>query len=210
MHKTDDDVYVRSMAQVNVWDLPIRLFHWLLVFGVTIAYASARYRLGTVHALTGYGLCILLSARIIWGFIGSKYARFDSFAFSRGETVEYLRGMLRGNPGSYLGHNPAGALMVFILLVVLALLLLTGLLTLAAIDFDGPLAVFANNIDDATSYEIRHLHALLTNVSIALVVLHVAGVVWGSIQHKENLVKAMLTGKKRMHVIEEFKPGIEK
>jgi cytochrome b len=210
MHKTDNNICAHSISQVKVWDLPIRLFHWMLVLGVAAAYASARFRLGPVHVMIGYGLCVILAARLIWGFVGSKHARFDSFAFSCGETVKYLRTMLSGHPLNYLGHNPAGALMVFTLLAVLALLFFTGLLTLAVIDFDGPLAAIANNVNDATSYEFRHFHALLTNVGIALVALHVVGVLWGSVQHRENLVNAMLTGKKRMQVIEECKSGIKK
>ncbi len=183
-------------ARIKVWDLPIRLFHWSLVAGFITAYLSARYRAENLHVMVGYVLCILLLARVLWGFVGSKFARFDTFIFSPQETLNYLRGMLQGNPRHYFGHNPAGALMVFTLLLLLAMIFMTGLLTLAVIDFEGPLLGIANYFDDAASYALRHIHGLLTNVGLALISLHLIGVAWGSIQHKENLVRAMVTGNK--------------
>ena len=104
--------------------------------------------------------------------------------------------MLKGNPKHYYGHNPAGALMVFTLFGLLALIFVSGLLSLGTIDFDGPLAFLANRVSDEASYVFRDLHHLLPPVALGLVVLHLLGVLVGSIQHKENLVRAMLTGKK--------------
>ncbi len=187
---------VESNEKVKVWDLPIRLFHWLLVAGFITAYVSGEYRYGDVHVLVGYALCVLLAARLVWGFIGGRYARFSSFIFSPAETLAYVRAMRAGNPKHYFGHNPAGALMVFALLALLAMIFVSGLLTLATIDFEGPLLFLANQVSDETSYAIREVHEFLTNVAVALIALHVMGVVAGSIQHKENLVRAMITGKK--------------
>jgi cytochrome b len=187
---------MRSENIIKVWDLPVRFFHWSLVAGFTISYCSAKYHFGDIHVLVGYGLCVLLLARLGLGFFGSQYARFKSFVFSPAETLEYIRTMVRGNPRHYMGHNPAGALMVFALLFLLALVFSTGLLTLSVIDFEGPLLSFANKVDDETSYAINHLHELLTNIGIALVAMHLIGVLVGSIQHKENLVRAMVTGNK--------------
>ena len=178
-----------------VWDFPLRVFHWALVAGFATAYWSAEYHHGEIHALIGYFLCILLSARLVWGFLGSRYSRFDSFIFPHRETAQYLRGMLGGKPRHYFGHNPAGALMVFAMLALLALILFTGLATLSLIDFEGPLPLF-NYADDETSYAIRHLHAFLINIALTLIALHLLGVVAGSIQHGENLVGAMITGRK--------------
>jgi cytochrome b len=104
--------------------------------------------------------------------------------------------MLKGNPGHYLGHNPAGALMVFTLLGVLVAIFVSGLLTQGTIDFEGPLVFLANRVSDDASYAFRHLHEFLTHAALVLVGLHLLGVLVGSIQHKENLVRAMLTGKK--------------
>jgi cytochrome b len=105
--------------------------------------------------------------------------------------------MFKGHPKHYFGHNPAGALMVFALLGLLASIFVTGLVTLSVIDFEGPLLFLANRVSDETSYAFRHLHEFLPIVGLVLVSLHILGVVVGSIQHNENLVRAMLTGKKK-------------
>lgn len=196
MHDITIESVTNGDARIKVWDLPIRLFHWALVGGFIAAYLSAKYHFGDLHVLAGYAVCVLLVARMIWGVVGGKYARFDSFIFTSNETLAYLRAMLRGNPRHYLGHNPAGALMVFTLLVLLALIFVTGMITLAVIDFDGPLLAVATYFNDETSYAFRRLHETLVNVGLVLVILHVAGVIWGSIQHKENLIRAMFTGYK--------------
>jgi cytochrome b len=188
----------KGADMVKVWDLPIRLFHWILVAGFASAYLTAKFHYGDIHALIGYGLCILLVARIFWGFFGSRYARFGSFLFSRGETVAYMRSMFGKHPiKHYFGHNPAGALMVFALLGLLGLIFTTGLITLSLIDFEGPLLVLVHYASDQTSYAIREVHEFLSNAALALVALHFMGVVGGSWQHGENLVRAMITGKKR-------------
>jgi len=181
---------------VKVWDVPVRLFHWSLVLSFAAAYLTAEYRLGFLHIWIGYFLCVLLLTRIVWGFAGNQYARFRTFVFSRAETISYLRAMLQGHPKPYLGHNPAGALMVFALLGTLSLVFMSGLVTLAVIDFEGPVLYLANYVDDETSYMIRHVHEWLVNIVLVLIPLHLLGVLVGSIQHKENLVHAMITGKK--------------
>ncbi|HEY5994354.1 MAG TPA: cytochrome b/b6 domain-containing protein [Gallionellaceae bacterium] len=183
---------------IKVWDLPTRLFHWTLVLGFASAYLTAEYHYGDIHTLIGYGLCILLAARVYMGLFGSRYTRFSSFIFSPGETIAYMRSMFGKHPVKhYLGHNPAGALMVFSLLGVLTAIFTTGLLTLATIDFEGPLLALERHFSDEASYAVRELHEFLSNATLALVVLHLGGVVGGSIQHGENLVRAMITGNKR-------------
>ncbi len=196
MQQANKDGIAVHDAYVKVWDLPIRVFHWVLVAGFAAAYFTAKYRHGDLHALIGYALTILLAARLVWGFFGSRYSRFNSFIFSISETLGYVRSMRNHQARHYLGHNPAGALMVFALLALLALIFSTGLMTLAVIDFEGPLLAFLRHVGDEASYAIRYLHALLTNIALALVGLHVLGVVAGSIQHGENLVRAMVTGRK--------------
>lgn len=181
---------------VKVWDLFIRLFHWMLVAGFATAYISGEFHASEIHVLAGYTLCALVVARIYWGFRGSRHARFRSFFFPPRETLAYVRSMFTGHPRHYLGHNPAGALMVFTLLCMMAALLGTGLATLAAIDFEGPLLFIANSVSDETAYALRSLHDLLSGIALTLVVLHICGAILGSIQHRENLVKAMFTGKK--------------
>lgn len=184
-------------AAVKVWDLFIRCFHWSMVLGCVTAFISGELHAATLHEFVGYALCVLLAARVYWGFKGSEHACFRSFIFPPSEVLAYVRAMFKGHPKHYFGHNPAGALMVFILIGLLALLIASGLLTLGTIDFGGPLTFLANRLSDETSYASRHLHEILANVGFALVLLHVLGVAMGSIQHNENLVRAMLTGKKK-------------
>jgi cytochrome b len=185
-----------KVQSITVWDIPTRLFHWTLVLSFISAYLTAEFHIGFLHTLIGYFLCGLLAARLVWGFAGNRYARFSSFIFSPQETLTYLRAMLRNNPKHYLGHNPAGALMVFALLGLLALIFLTGLLSLGTIDYEGPFVFLANSVDDQISYALHDLHGWLVNCALLLIPLHLLGVVAGSIQHKENLARAMVTGKK--------------
>jgi len=193
------DVALSSEAgTVKVWDLPIRLFHWTLVAGFASAYLTAEFHKNDIHTLIGYGLCVLLVVRVYLGFFGSEYARFKSFIFSPGETLAYMRSMFGRHPiKHYYGHNPAGALMVFALLGLLTLIFAAGLVSLALIDFEGPLLVLVHYVGDETSYAIREIHEVLSNVALALVALHLMGVTGGSIQHGENLVRAMVTGRKK-------------
>ncbi len=180
--------------KVKVWDVPVRVFHWSLVAGFAAAYLSAETHKMTVHEWVGYALLALVAFRLVWGFAGSRYARFRSFIFSSQETLAYVRSLRSGHPVHYYGHNPAGALMVFALLALLLAIFVSGLVTLAVIDFDGPLLFLANSVSDDTAYFFRHLHDLLVNVALVLIPLHLLGVVQGSLQHKENLVRAMVTG----------------
>jgi cytochrome b len=195
----ENDKIEEVTTSVRVWDRFVRVFHWTMALGFAAAFVSGEMRAMTLHVLIGYVLCVLLLARVYWGFKGSQYARFRSFIFPLGETHAYIRGMFRGDIPHYFGHNPAGALMVFATLGMLAAILVTGLLTLATIDYEGPLLFLANRVSDETSYAFRRIHEFLPIVGLVLVVLHLLGVAVGSIQHKENLVRAMLTGKKKMN-----------
>ena len=186
-----------AIAQVRVWDVPVRLFHWLLVTGFALAYLTAEVHLAVIHVWLGYALIALLLFRVVWGFVGTPYARFRSFIFSVPETLAYVRSLRGSQPLHYYGHNPAGALMVFALLAVLAAIFTSGLLALAAIDFDGPLLFLANAVSDDTAYFLRHAHDWLVNVALVLIALHLLGVLQGSIRHQENLVRAMVTGRKK-------------
>ena len=187
-----------NQEQVKVWDLPVRLFHWCLVLGFVLAYLTAEAHILDVHVLIGYGLIGLLVFRVFWGFAGNHYARFKSFLFSPQETLTYVSALRSGHPAHYYGHNPAGALMVFGLLAILLAILASGLVTLGVIDYEGPLAFLANEVTDDTSYFFRHAHDFFVDVALLMIPLHLLGVVAGSLQHKENLVKAMVTGMKKV------------
>ncbi len=198
MQQSNTDLGVNGdTATVKVWDLFVRIFHWTTVLGFATAFITGEAHVGTIHVLVGYVLCVLLAARVYWGFKGSEYARFRSFTFPIREALAYTRTIFQGHPKHFLGHNPAGAVMVFVLMGMLVLLFVSGLLTLGTIDYEGPLSFLANLVSDEAAYAFRHLHGFLPIVGLVLVVLHVLGVVVACIQHNENLVRAMLTGKKK-------------
>lgn len=125
--------------------------------------------------MIGYGLIVLLFFRLLWGFFGSPYARFKSFIFSPRETLDYLKTLRAGSPKHYLGHNPLGALMVFTLLSVLGVLVLSGLISLAGIEFEGPLQSLVVNLTDADVYFVQNLYEFLATTMLFLVFFHVSG-----------------------------------
>jgi cytochrome b len=187
-----------NIEHVKVWDLPVRLFHWFLVLGFVLAYLTAEVHIRDVHVLIGYGLTGLVVFRVFWGFAGNRYAQFKSFLFSPQETLTYVSSLRSGHPAHYYGHNPAGALMVFGLLAVLFAILISGLVTLAVIDYEGPLLFLANRVSDDTSYFFRYAHDFFVDIALLMIPLHLLGVLAGSLQHKENLVRAMVTGSKKV------------
>lgn len=185
----------RSSTTIKVWDPLVRVFHWSLVLLFTIAFASEDGP-EIIHIYAGYGISLLVFFRLLWGFIGTRYARFSSFYYDKSTQKNYLKGLLHRQPKHYTGHNPAGGLMVFILLGALAMQCFLGMVMLAG-GGEGPLAntflaVFGGGITE-------ELHEILGNGLLLLVAVHVAGVLISSLLHKENLVRAMITGKKAEH-----------
>lgn len=169
-------------ATVKVWDPFVRFFHWSLVTLFVIAYATGD-EIEKVHIAAGYAIAGLLALRIVWGFIGPRHARFADFVKSPREALSYLRDTLLFRARRYIGHNPAGGLMVIALIVMLAATSLSGyLMTTNA--YWG-------------SKAMEEIHEALANATVALVALHVLGVLLASFTHRENLVKAMVTGRKR-------------
>lgn len=167
--------------KILVWDLPTRVFHWCLVLGFGGAYLTAegeRWRM--VHVSCGYMVAALLGFRLLWGLIGSRHARFAAFVRGPLAVLRYLRALLRGTPEHYTGHNPAGAL------AIVALLML-GLLVCAS-----GWAIY----QDLAGGWVEELHEASVNVMLAIVGLHVAGVLMASFLYRENLVGAMFTGRK--------------
>jgi cytochrome b len=169
-------------ARVRVWDLPVRVFHWALVASFGAAYVlSESERLRQVHVMFGYTVLGLIAFRLVWGFVGTHYARFASFLFGPGAVLGYLGSVARGRPQHHLGHNPAASWAIYSILALGAATGVTGYLTLNEIGGDG----------------VEELHEALANAWLVVVFVHVAGVILGSLQHRENLTASMVTGYKR-------------
>lgn len=196
---------------IRVWDISIRLFHWSLVVTFAVAYITGEVE-GAVHASVGYIVLALLIYRLVWGLVGTKYARFTSFLFGPKETIDYLKGIMSGRVKRYLGHNPAGSVMIFLLLLSLFAAVWSGL-ELYAQEGKGPLATNVVNIisiagangeeDDREDEDDQNefweeLHEVASHASLILIALHILGVFVSSALHKENLVKSMITGRKHV------------
>ncbi len=169
-------------ARVKVWDSFVRVFHWSLVILFGIAWYSGGIW-DNPHLAAGYAVLALVLARIVWGFIGSRYARFSNFLYRPRTVLRYAMDVLHLRAHRYLGHNPLGGLMVLTLLATLLIICVSGvMMTMDA--FWGVAWVDT-------------LHAAATDVALVLVALHIAGVIFTSAEQRENLIRAMITGVKR-------------
>ena len=170
-----------TTRRILVWDVPTRVFHWLQALSFGAAYLTAfSERMRNYHVALGYILLGLLVFRLLWGFVGTRYARFRSFLFNPKQIADYLLAMFKGKPAHYLGHNPAGSVSVWLLLALGLFIGVTGVLALQ---------------DDASDLVVD-LHGVATNVMLGVIALHLAGVLMSSILYRENLVRAMVTGTK--------------
>ena len=167
--------------EVVVWDAPVRAFHWLMVFSFAGAYLTAeseRWRL--LHVTLGYTMAGLVGFRIVWGLVGTRTARFANFVRGPRAVLHYLKTMLSRQPEHHTGHNPAGAV------AIVAMLALT--LAIAASGW----AIF----NDTGGAWLEELHEFAANTMLAVIGAHIAGVLFASWRSHENLVGAMITGRK--------------
>ena len=165
--------------RILVWDVPTRAFHWLLVLSFCGAYLTAeseRYR--DTHVVLGYTLLGLLAFRLLWGVFGTRYAQFRSFLFKPGEIAAYALSLFKGKPAHYIGHNPLGSVSIWLLLGLGILSGVSGVLLFEDIGGDA----------------VEELHEFASNAMLAVVFIHIAGVVVSSLMHRENLVRSMITG----------------
>jgi len=181
--------------EVSVWDPFVRIFHWSLVLTFTVAYLSGE-ELEVLHNNTGYAVLGLVLLRIIWGFIGTRHARFRDFVYSAAEVKGFLQDTFRRRAQRYLGHNPAGGAMVIVMLLSLVITAVTGIAYLGIEDGAGPLAMLAGSPEWASEM-FEEVHEFFANLTVLLVVVHVIGVIVESRLHHENLVRAMFNGRKR-------------
>jgi len=178
---------------VRVWDIPVRLFHWWLVVAFFIAYFTEDDWM-VVHVWAGYSVLSLVLFRILWGFVGTRYARFSNFICSPRTAFAYLKAVFLMHPKRYLGHNPAGAMMIVLLLASLLITTITGVIAYGADEGAGPLAGIVTSYGDVW----EDVHELCANFTLFLVFLHLLGVAFESFLHRENLVKSMIDGNKRL------------
>jgi len=195
---------------IKVWDILVRLFHWSLVLFFTLAYLTGEGDMESLHAWIGYLIAGLIGLRLIWGFVGSKYARFTNIIYRPAEIKAYLSSLLTRHPKHYLGHNPAGGAMVISMLLVLSLVTWTGLETYAA-EGKGPLAQISLEIPTAHADSWEHdggyrdreefwedIHEFVVHLMLFLIFIHITGVVVSSLLHGENLPRAMISGRKQL------------
>ena len=193
-----------SHTKIRVWDPLVRLFHWSLVAGFITAYLSQEDYLA-LHTWAGYLIAGLVVWRIVWGIIGTDTARFVSFVRSPGVVWQYLKDSLNQRASRYLGHNPAGGLMIVLLLICLGLTTLSGMAVYGLGDHAGPLALLykiAAKTGFVWQERLEDIHEFLAHFTLFLIATHVAGVVVDSVFHRENLVRAMIDGRKRVGKID--------
>jgi cytochrome b len=180
----------------GVWDRGIRGFHWSLAAAVGASLLTGFLAPRTwlrAHLISGSVIAGLLFFRLVWGVLGTFHARFASFAYPPADLVRHLRGIVAGRPRRYVGHNPLGSLMVFALLAALASLVVSGVTTLGGLVKQGPVAAF---VSFAAGREALGIHYILAIVVAMMIAAHVAGVIVESILTRENLARAMITGRK--------------
>lgn len=173
---------MNTKQPILVWDVPTRIFHWLLVICFAAAWlTSESERLQMIHYAFGYSACALILFRLVWGLLGTKYARFSQFIKGPKEIAGHLKGMLRAHQEATPGHNPAGGIVMLGLMAIILLIGLTGYWSVK--EFLGDL--------------MSEAHEVISTLALALVIIHIAAAILMSILQKENLVRAMVTGKKQ-------------
>jgi cytochrome b len=197
--------------EIRVWDPVVRIFHWSLVTAFTIAWLTGEDE-SRLHELAGYAVIGLVLMRVAWGFVGTKYAHFRDFVYRPSTVLAYAKDMLTAKSKRYLSHNPLGGMMIIALLLSLLAASITGLAVQGAEEGTGPFSAItastlvtvpavisravADDDGEGTDEVWKELHEFFANLSLLLVVLHIAGVIDGSLVHRENLVRAMFTGRK--------------
>jgi cytochrome b len=169
-------------AFIKVWDPFVRLFHWSLVLFFGLAWLTADEWDGA-HEFTGYVVATLVGLRVVWGLIGTRHARFSDFVFGPAAVAAYVKDSMRLSATRYVGHNPAGGALILVLLVLLSATAGTGVMMTMDV-FRG-------------MGWVEELHEGVAGVMLALVIVHVLGVCFASLLHRENLICAMVTGFKR-------------
>ena len=170
----------RGAEGVRVWDPLVRVLHWTLAAGVVLAYATGEHG-GRRHELIGYVALGALGLRVVWGFVGSRHARFADFVPRLAPLVDYCRSLVRRREPRFIGHNPLGGVWIVLMLCLVAAVSASGI----ALERLGEIHL------------LEEAHEALAAGLLTAAVVHLAGVAWGSVRHHENLARAMVTGRKR-------------
>lgn len=186
-----------ATVPVRIWDIPIRLFHWAIVVILATSWVSEELRWMELHFLAGYSLFALLLFRLAWGFVGSQTARFTGFLRSPLAVMRYILRLHRRGPDTEFGHNAAGGWMVLVMLVLLAVQVGTGLCANDDAINEGPLF---NYVGKDWSDWLTHIHAVNFSLIQIVVSLHVLAVLAYALVKKQDLVRPMVTGRKRLPV----------
>lgn len=190
--------------EVKVWDIFVRIFHWSLVACFIIAYITED-EVMWLHELAGYIILGLVAARVLWGLVGSRYARFTNIIYKPSTVKKYLIDSLHFKAKRYIGHNPLGGVMVIVLLIMLTLTSWSGIEAQGP-DGSGNSALNIQLIKSAIADDEHEsngnnfweeIHEFLANSTLVLIFIHIAGVIFSSISHGDNLIRAMVTGRKR-------------
>lgn len=183
---------------LRVWDLPTRIFHWLLALSVLLGYVTGGESgiMFALHVGVGHFILLLLLFRILWGVIGSPYSRFADFVYSWRSIRDYLKSLTRFRPVHFAGHNPLGGLMVLAMLLLLLAIIGSGLSAAAARGYQAGSPLIAAT--GSGSRRMGDIHQILGNVIMILAGVHVAAVLGHWLLARENLVRAMITGRKKL------------
>ncbi len=183
------------MLMMRVWDAPTRLFHWAIVILIATSYVSVKNEWVQIHYFAGYTMLTLLLFRLVWGFVGSETSRFRKFLRSPVEAARHLAEFPKRAPDREIGHNAAGGWMVIVILLALALQVGTGLFAGDPIEGGGP---FVDRISGPLQKQLTRIHVFNFNVILGLIILHVLAVLAYAAVKRHDLVRPMVTGKKRL------------
>ena len=184
----------KSSRSILVWDPAVRLFHWTLAGAFLVAYVTED-DWEMLHVNAGYVIGTLIVLRLLWGFIGTRHARFADFVRTPREVMSYAADAVHHRAPRYIGHNPAGGAMVLALLISLTLTVVTGIALYGTTDFAGPLTGVWRG--ELAADLLEETHEIGANLTLFLVLLHLGGVLFSSLEHGENLIKSMVTGRKK-------------
>ncbi len=191
-----DSLAPEPVERVRVWDPLVRYFHWTLVAGFAIAYLVGDEVLG-LHVWVGYLVLALIAVRLVWGVIGTRHARFTDFVRGPRQVLAYLNDILHFRAKRYLGHNPAGGAMAILLLLAVTVTGVSGVALYGVQESAGPWASALSGLSAFWGDALKEVHEFFANLTLVLIVVHVAGVLFSSLEHRENLIGGMISGYKR-------------